>query len=88
MHAGSAVGAGVHLVQAQVALAAYGHAQGTVAEHLNANQFALGAADILFQYLLVNLSHLVQIKFTRQYHHIGKLGIELECFNVTYVELG
>ena len=87
LHAGSTVGAGVHLVKAQVALAAYSHAQGTVAEHLNTNQLTLGATHILLQYLTVNLGHLIQVKLTCQYHYIGKPGIELESLYVAYVEL-
>ena len=59
-----------------------------MAEHLNTYQSAFRSAYILLNYLLVNLGHLVQIQFTGQYHHIGKLSVELECLDVAYVELG
>ena len=43
---------------------------------------------MLLHYLAMNLSHLLHPQFTRQHHHIGKLGIKLQGFDVRDVQLG
>ena len=82
------VGRVVHLVERQVALAADGHAQGAVAEHLDADALTRRAADILLADVAVDFRYLLQIQFTRQHNHIGKLGIEAQGLDITDVELG
>jgi len=57
----TAVGAGVHLVQAQIAFARYSHAQSAVAEHFNLHQFAARAADVLRLYGIADGFDLVKI---------------------------
>ena len=58
LHAFTTVGRAVSVVKTHVTFAADCHAKRTMTEHLNANEFATGAADVLFDNLLVNLFHL------------------------------
>ena len=57
-------------------------------EHLDTNQFALRSTDVLLLYLTINLCYLVEIQLASQYHHISKLGIELQRLDVGDVQLG
>ena len=82
------IGRAVGCVQTKVALAADGHAERAVAEHLYAYLMAAGAADVLLLNLAENLGHLVHIQLTRQHHHIGKLSIELQRLDIRNVKLG
>ena len=82
------VGRAVGVVQTHVALAADSHAEGTVAEHLDAYELALGSADVLLLYLAIDGCHLVHIEFAGKHHDIGKLGIEAQRLNVGDIELG
>ena len=56
-------------------------------KHLNTDQVAMGTFYLLFHHLTVDFSHLVHIQFTGQYHHVGKLRIELQSLNVRNIEL-
>ena len=38
--------------------------------------------------LAVDVSHLIEVQFTGQHHHIGKLCIKPQGFDVRYVQLG
>ena len=75
-------------MQAHVTLAADGHAEGTVAEHLDADLLARRAADMFGLHLAVDLGHLVHVQLTRQHHDIGKLSIEAQGPDIGDVELG
>ena len=55
------VGRAVGIGKAHVALARYRHAQGTMAEHLDADLLAHRAADVLLLYLFVDMFHLVHV---------------------------
>ena len=83
----AAVSAAVGLVQAHVALAADGHAEGAVAEHFYSDLLTAGAADVLLLDVAVNLGHLLHLQFAGQHHHVGKLRIESQRFNVGNVQL-
>ena len=74
-------------METHVALAADGHAEGAVAEHLNADELARGAADMLLTDLTVDICHLIHIQFTGEHHDIGKLGVEAQGLDVGDVEL-
>ena len=86
--AGAAVGGGVHLVQAEVAFAGDGHAEGAVAEHLEAYGLALGPADVTLADGPMDGADLVQIELAGQDGHVGKAGVEGQGFDVGDVELG
>ena len=75
-------------MQAHVALAADGHAEGTVTEHLDADLFPAWAANVLCLYFTIDLGYLVHIQLACQYYDIGKLGIELQGLDVRDVQLG
>ena len=87
LHAFPPVGGPVGIVQAHVALARYGHAERTVAEHLDADRLPFRPVDVLFQNLSVYLFHLVHVQFACQYGDICKLGVELQCVNVRDIQL-
>ena len=87
LHALSAVGTPVGVVQAHVALAAYSHAQCPMAEHLYTHQLPARSAYVLLFYLAVYLCHLLHVQLACQHYHIGKLGIELQCLYVRDVQL-
>jgi len=85
LHAGTAVGRPSRVVEAHVALAADGHAQCTVAEHLDTYQLARGTADVLLLNLSADVGHLLHVQLAGQYHDVGKLGVEAQCLDVRYV---
>ena len=74
-------------MERHVALAADGHAEGTVAEHLDAHLLSAGTADVLFHYLAIDVGHLVDIQFAGQYNHVGKLRIEAQRLDIGDVQL-
>ena len=74
--ASAAVGARIHLVQAQIAFARYRHAECSVAEHLDAYQPAVRSAYILVDDGAVYRRHLVKIEFAGEHHHIGPLRVK------------
>ena len=88
LYALSPVGRAVGMVQTHIALAADGHAEGSVAEHLDADALPLGTADVLLLDAPMDGSHLVEVEFAGQHYHIGKLGIELQRLDVGDVQLG
>ena len=75
-------------MQTHIAFAADSHTEGSVTKHLNADLFTRGATNMCFFHLTVDLRHLIHIQLTRQYHHIGKLGIELQSLNIGDIKLG
>ena len=77
----------IEIVKRKIALTANGHTKGTVAEHLYTYLFPTGAADVLLHNLTMNISHLLKIQLTRQYYDIGKLGVKLEGFDISDIEL-
>ena len=72
LHASSAIGRSIQLVQAQITLSGNGHTQSSVAEHFDTHQLTHRTLDLLLLNSIVNLTYLFQVQFTRQYHHIGK----------------
>ena len=88
LYALATISRAVGRMQTHVALAAYGHAEGSVAEHFYTNLIAARAADMLLLNLTENLGYLVHIQLARQHHNIGKLGVELKCLDIRNVELG
>ena len=58
LHTFTTVGRAVGVVKTHVALTADCHAECAMTEHLDADELATGAADVLFDNLLVNLFHL------------------------------
>ena len=86
--AGAAVGGGVHLVQAEVAFAGDGHAEGAVAKHFEAYGLAFRASDVALADGPMDGADLVQIELAGQDGHVGKAGVEGEGFDVGDVELG
>ena len=74
-------------MEAEVALAADGHAEGAVAEHLYPYELAPRAADLLALDDVVDVAHLGEIEFTSQHHDVGKAGVEAEGLGVADVEL-
>ena len=83
----SSVGRTVVFMQAHIALARNCHAQCSMGKHLYADELALRSTDLLGYDLLVYLFHLIHVQLACQYHHIGKLSIELQCLDVGDVEL-
>ena len=88
LHAGTTIGRATCVVKTHITLATNGHAECSMTEHLDANQFALRSTDVLLLYLTINLCYLVEIQLASQYHHISKLGIELQRLDVGDVQLG
>lgn len=87
LHALSAVCRARRVVKTQIALAADGHAQRAVAEHLYADLLARRSADVHLLRLLMYLCHLFHVQLTRQHHNVGKLRVELQRLDVAYVKL-
>ena len=58
-----------------------------MAEHFDADEFALGATDVLFFNLSVDVGHLFHIQFARQHDHIGKACVEFQGIDVRDIEL-
>ena len=59
-----------------------------MAEHFDANQLALRAFDLFLLDYVVDFTHLLQVEFTSQHHHIGKTSIEFQRLSITDIELG
>src|SRR3712207_755388 len=88
LYAFAPVGRPIGVGQTHVTLATDGHAKGTVAEHFYADEFSLGATDVLFVDLSVDVGYLIHVQFTCQDHHIGETCVELQGVYVRYIELG
>ena len=88
LHTSAPVGRSIQLIQTQVTFSGNRHTQGTVTEHLYPHQFAHRTLNLLFLDSFIDFPYLFQVQFTRQYHYIGKLRIELQCLHVTDVQLG
>ena len=58
-----------------------------MAEHLYAHRLTLRPAHMLLDDLLMQFLHLTHIQLAGQHAHISKLTVELQGFNVGYVEL-
>ena len=84
----TAVSTAVGSVEAHVALAADGHTEGAVTEHLYADLFPAWAANVFCLYLTVYLRYLVHVQFAGEYYDIGKLRIEAQGLDVRDVQLG
>ena len=87
LRACAAVGAGVHLVKAEVAFAAHRHAQCAVAEHLNADRLAFGTGDVFGVYGVVDVAHLLKIQFAGEHDNVGELCVEAHSLRIGYVAL-
>ena len=85
--AGSAVGARVHLMQAQIALARDSHAESSVAEHLEAHEIAMRAADIVAHDGIAYGGYLLHIELTGQHHHVGPLRVESHRLDIAHIDL-
>lgn len=83
----AAVGAGVHLVQAHVAFAAYRHTQRSVAEHLQTHHLSVVLAYVFLFYGAVDFRHLLHVEFACQHHNVGKLRIESHSLGVADIYL-
>ena len=57
-------------------------------EHLDADELTTRSADVLFLNLSVDVGHLIHVQLAGEYHHIGKLSIELQGLDVRDVQLG
>ena len=82
------VGTGIHLVEAEVALARHGHAQGAVAEHLDAHRFAFRATDVVALDGVADCAHLVEVELAGKDDHIGPLRVEPHGLGVGDIALG
>ena len=87
MHTSPTVGRRVVNVLTQVALARNGHAQGTVAKHLDAHQIAVRPSNLLTFNLFGDVTHLVDVQLSCGDHHISELGIILHRLEVGDVAL-
>ena len=87
LHAGAAVGRGAEFVEAQVAFAGDGHAEGAVAEHLDAHQLSAGAADVFVDDVAVDFLHLFQVELACQDDDVGEAGVEAQGLDIGDVEL-
>ena len=77
----------IFLVQAQITLPRDSHTQRSVAKHLYLHQIATASAYLLLFDSSVDMIYLVEVQFACKYHHIGKLGIKLQCLYVRNIEL-
>ena len=82
LHARTTVGRRIKFVQAQITFAGNGHAQRTMTKHFNANRFTSATTYTIFANMAINFRHLIQIEFARQHHHIGKLRVKLQRFDI------
>ena len=87
MQTTATVGTATARIQAQVALAADGHAKGTVTEHFNADALTVRTADVFFIDGTSNLRDLLHVEFASQNDHVGKLGIKAQGFHVGNIQL-
>ena len=69
-------------MQAEIAFARHGHAQGAVAEHLDAHGLAVGAAYVVAPDGVGNGLDLGEIELARKHNHIGPPGIEFHRLDV------
>ena len=88
MQAGTPVGRGIVIVQAQVTFAGNRHAKRSMGKDFNLDRFPGRAADVLFVDLADDFRYLVQAQFAGGHHHVGKLGVELHGFEIADVALG
>ena len=88
LHALTAIGGASPIALAQVAFAADGHAECSMAEHFYAYGVATWSADVFFFDSMVNFCHLFHVQFAGQYHDIGKLSIEAQSLHIADVQLG
>ncbi len=84
----SPVGGSVHLMQAQVTLAADRHTEGSVNKHLQPQQISGRTLYLLLSDHVADLMNASEVGFPGQHHHIGILRIELHCFGIGDVHLG
>ena len=88
LEAGAAVGRLAVLVQAQIAFARDGHAQGSVAEHLDLHRTARRPGDALRGDTVADDPDLLQVQLPGEDHHVGILRIEAQGLGIGDVELG
>ena len=87
LHTSPPIGRSIHLIQTKVTLAGHCHAQSSMTEHLDTNQFSARPAYMLLFYLTIDFCDLLQIKFTGKYHHIGKLCVKLQSLSIGDIQL-
>ena len=87
LHALATVGRTAPVALAQVAFAADGHAEGAMAEHLDAHRLSTRTANAVSFDGIVDFRHLLHVQLTCQNHHIGKLRIETQSLRITDVQL-
>ena len=75
LRAGAPVCRAVHGVEAEVALAADGHAQSAVAEHLYAHRLSARAKDGFADDGAVNGFHLREVELAAEHHRLGPLRV-------------
>ena len=75
-------------MKAQVTFAGNGHAEGTVAEHLDPHKLSARSADVVADNSFMDGPDLIEIQFTGQDHHVGITGIEAEGLGVGDAQLG
>ena len=78
----AAVGAGVHLVQAQIAFARHCHAECSVAEHLEANKLASRACYVFGADGVGYRAHLLDVEFAGEHHYVGVCGVKAHGLDV------
>ena len=86
--AGPTVGGSPVLVQAQVAFAGNRHTQRSVGKHLDFHRTARRPADTFPYNGLVYFLHLMQVEFPCQHHHICKLRVKPQRFDIRNAQLG
>ena len=58
-----------------------------MAEHLNTHRLTHRTFNAFLLDCIIDLAHLFQVQFTRQYYHIGKLRIKLQGFSIADIQL-
>lgn len=85
--AAATVGRRIHLMQAQIAFARHGHAQCSVAEHLDTHRTPRRPGDTLLGDGPADGADLVERQFARQHHHVGPAGIEAHGLDIGHIGL-
>ena len=88
LHAGATIGRSVHLVKAQVAFARNGHAERTVAKHLDADRLTFRTVNSLCADGVVDGAYLLEVQLACKHDDIGKTSIKFQCLRIRDVQLG
>ncbi|GFI07533.1 hypothetical protein IMSAGC006_02290 [Muribaculaceae bacterium] len=78
----------VKFMQAEVAFAGYGHAEGTVTKHFDFYRFSCRSGNVFVYYGLMYGIYLLHGELACEHYGVGPLGVEFDRFNIRDIGLG